>query len=249
VLLIAAANRFLAGGEVGDFWPNSEVFLFTRAVIFEDGVTAARDPNRWFAALKASGMRGVLLGRRRSKGQLPAEMPIHHALDTGAPVIEIGDAAQAGCRVPIDRFHDDGGGKSWSTFYVTAAAEGEAPAPPDLEAVTAVFAEILDELAHFAHAHGMDQFVPSFGAALGALRGAPLERNSYLAGYEELLPDMRARSLFVAAAHAHVFGGMGSWDDHEVPQAAEQFLSLTLRLIAADSDASQAVANTTFAWR
>jgi hypothetical protein len=261
VTLVAAANHFLAGHAVGDFWPKANVFHFANAVRFagpfsaqgwRSDATDAADPNQWFAKLRGAGAQGLLLAiqldcEREKTSGLP---PIGARRGHQVAIIEIFAGSADRWRWSQESFQD-GLGKGWSTTYndATDATAPSRPMPPDMAGVTRSLEDVLSALIPFTRRNGLEQFSPSFEHALACLRSDhPLTGNWYLAGYEQFLHGLDTQRLFAAAKAAHVFGGMGSWNDSGAEREPAEFNRLTLLLLDSLRDAVIAVANSTFRW-
>lgn len=228
VLLVAAANRVIAGGDVGGFWPESNVFHFTRSVAFTGGAgTDAADPDAWFVRLRNARAQGVLLGSTTEF------MEAHLADDIW--------------RKPVEAHSDSVDGKGYSTCYDVCSV-GERPTAPDILFVTAELETVLVALSAFAQDYGLEQFVSSFEQGLVALRSDNPLKDVWYAERFDVFDNLASRRLFAASQASNVFGSMGAWDDRNSADYPPDYQTLTLRLIAATRAAAQAAANATFAW-
>ncbi|HEX4292853.1 MAG TPA: hypothetical protein VHZ29_01830 [Rhizomicrobium sp.] len=258
VTLVAAANLHLAGHATGNYWPHANIFQVTDTVRFagppgrEDlnrAETDAGDPNVWFDKLRRIGARGVLLADTWENPPSAAARSTEALRRKPFAIVEVVDGATDLWRESGEN-PESGGVKGWSATYVRQTAGGaHRPSPPDMAGALRSMDAVLSALIPFTRRNGLTQFSPSFEQALTCLRDdQPLADNWYLKGYEYLLPDLNTQRLFAAATAAHVFGGMGSWNDSGAEREPDEFNRLTERLVASLRNAAVAAANSTFHW-
>ena len=261
--ITCVGNAVLRGRDPERFWPEADVFQFTKLCEFRDvgdngDILVAADPLAWFELLRGRcrGLRLHHAPRPRGPGQ---SIPISERQSVGfvgggpAWLIEAVGETRATLWQGHDRIGDraDAAQKIWLTAYLRA---GEIDPLDATRVLLPLIASELSEALREAEALAV-RLKPHMGlewdavfrearAALTAENPAP----PYYAldGFVDL--DLEQRRLWLCCVKSWVFGGMGSWNDFSPPQAeAAAYERVSERLFQALCDAISALANSTYA--
>lgn len=259
--LTCVGNAYLRGRDVSGFWPDADVFRFSKSCDFrhvegERDTLIAADPLAWFDVLRADGCRGLRLHHaprpRGSKQTIPAPDRMLVGFVGGGPAWPI---EQVGGDTSVvwqgfDRVGDahDPDRKIWLNTYLR---QGET-APQTLSAapvaaIASSLAAVLADIEALAVALQENHFANAFAAAASLLKNdaAPGPVSDFV-DYAPL--DALQLKLLGAVEAAWVFGGMGSWNDVGAPEAHKaDYERLSEALFTVCCDAICAVANASFA--
>jgi hypothetical protein len=259
--LTCVGNGVLRGREVAGFWPNADVFRFSKSCDFrrvegERDELVAADPLAWFAMLRASDCKGLRLHhaqRRRGQNQtIPVSDRDLVGFVGGGPawLIEQVGGEQSAIWQGWDRLgdRDDPERKIWLNTYLRQSETR----PRDLSAappgeIASSLTPLLAEMEKLANKIGAGVFAEIFRDARATAGGAdPLGPPPDFTNYAAL-DDEQARLLRTLEA-SWVFGGMGSWNDVGAPpEDAADYERLSDALFGALNDAICALANSTIA--
>ena len=249
--LTAAANAVLAGRDIGPFWPDNNIFVFTKRFTFQDksGALLAVDPLRWLESLKGN-TQGVWLHnvRRNADDRMESAFAnggrrwiLEAVKPSGSDLWEGTDSL--GDRKAADH-------KIWNTAYTRIATGWQQPrlASRSNADISTDLAKILQNVAAFADDIGRNNFAHIYRDALAVLESASPEPSSSADDFPtlaQLKPD--AARLYRAALGGWNFGGMGSWNDYSSEGETNlRYERLTQELFDRLCEALVAVANTTF---
>jgi hypothetical protein len=224
--LVTHGNAALSGRPVAGFYPSHAAFAFTEHVRFaglepprEAWKTTpfAADPGLWLAKLRDGGCRGLRAWRSASADEDTVSDRFSIAFVGGGGRWLIESVGPAGSDFWMaswklgNRDHPDR--KIWQVTYgrVEQDRPTAAPEPASLDRLSRDLQETLRDAIALSRRNELEEFTPSFEAALDALAA---EREPDLHGLAPpgQLP-LPASRLAAASLHAWVFGGMGSWND------------------------------------
>ena len=252
-----AGNTYLQGRDVGAFWPEAPVFVFTRAVNFVSkagsgacgDVGVAADPLEWFSILSGN-CHGLLLRCPWLDDPANAETQDIYACRSGpSAFIEAIGANGSSIWLPeysIDRQSD--GRKSSSFTYRESGESERRELLRDAAAITSDFDERLLAIADFADREGLDVFSESFNQALQFLwAGSPPSNGWQVESMEGARLPLHARQWLAACSSSWAYGGNGSWTDRGFPpREQEEFVEVTRRLYQIQVEAAVAATNASY---
>lgn len=258
--LVIAGNTFLQAGDIGSFWPDAPVFVFTREVTFVsrwaravvDTPRVAADPRAWFDSLRGDG-RGLVLRCPWLDNPAKAENQDIHACRYGPPAFieAIGLGGVSAWMPEYSRNLQSESRKSASFIYRESGepAQRAATRGRDTGLITRDFEERLRLIAAFSDGEGLDVFSNSFRRALELLRdGDPPRRGWEVDNVEGARLPLHARQWLAACSASSVYGGMGSWNDRLYPAPQqEEFVRVTRALYQIQVEAAVAAINTSCA--
>ena len=260
--LVAVGNAALRGREIAGFWPDDEIFRYSKVcdfrVVDDTGDRLlAPDPLAWFASLRGtcSGLRLHNAPRSRGRGQsILAEERMLVGFVGGGPawLIEAVDVERSQLWLGFDRLgdRDDPQRKIWLNTYLLqgeTAPQHFSAAP--LRIVGQTLGAVLTEIETLARKLEAENFAECFRSARRTLEGkddAALAPWADFTRYADF--DLEQRRLLQAVLSAWVFGGMGSWNDLGAPpEFAGDYDRLSEQLFRALCDGVCALANSTYA--
>jgi hypothetical protein len=240
--LITHGNYFLTTGQISaGYYPNNVTFKFCNKVNFlhlltqADGTTEelvfAADPIEWFNLLQREGCRQLKAYYHPSEGNA-----------NGTPDHQLAGFVGGGGTWLIEAIYpsysdfwaprwevtakDDPEQKIWSVGYGRTVTQAETiNFSPDPVQVEKGLEEILTDIHSFALDHQLNNWADIFQGSAPANNwfGSQINENGY---------DQSALQLMYAAMSAHVFGGMGSWNDlsFETPEDNKAYGELSYYL-------------------
>lgn len=261
LMLVAAGNAWLAGKDIGAFWPEADTFRYVGLCEFrtppasgkdtDEYPLRAADPMAWFESLKpwSTGLRLHHGPSARSPNQqidAPDRMLVGFVGGGARWLIEAVGRERSELWEGFHRFGERTEAKPWLCTHVMQGEVAVADVTPEaFEPAIAELQSALVEIEAFARAEKADNFAECFarGSALLA-SGEPeamdwLDRVMRHAGF-----DRRQASVLQAINHAWVFGGMGSWND--LGLGGEPYDGLSDRLYNALNDCIAGLANSTY---
>lgn len=261
LMLVAAGNAYLAGRDIGAFWPEADTFRYVGLCEFrtppasgkdEDAYPLrAGDPMGWFASLKtwctglrlhhAPGLRG-----QNQQIEAPDRMLVGFVGGGARWLIEAAGRERSELWEGFHRFGDRKDAKPWLCTHILQGEVSLAEVEPQaFEPAVAELRGALVEIEAFARSQQLDNFAECFARGSALLESGEPESMDWLdrvmrhAGL-----DRRQASVLQAINHAWVFGGMGSWND--LGLGGEPYDGLSERLYAALNNAVAGLANATF---
>ncbi|MGA7156129.1 MAG: hypothetical protein WBY53_04745 [Acidobacteriaceae bacterium] len=250
VALVCYGNAALSGHEIPDLFSTNSTSQFCASILFNGTAgPIGSNPNEWFHALLAEGVRGLRLA------QAPRNNP------------KLPDRVTAGF---------SGGGSSWaieaakpdgmSDFYIARWAVGDrkdpnrrlwlveyklvttvptpTPSTTSLQSADDDLTSALRQILAFAINIHADNFAALFANALDSLAN-PSTHHGY---HQDLFPagslSPQAAALLDACQAGWVFGGMGSWNDMGLTDA--EYERVSDNLYRAITEAIPAAANDSF---
>lgn len=249
LVLVAAGNNLIQENTARRFWPDYEIFQYSKECVFvdENGALLAPDPNAWLETIQKSydglwldymGQNAASVPDRMTQGFVGGGRRwLIRAVRGGITELweggdELGDK-------------NDPSGKIWNSGYVRITADWKEKRAPgkSIAEMKAALDGTLQKIGGFARAKKEDNFAESFDSARAALTGRPVRDPLFLNG--EL--SREAAQLWQAIGSAWVFGGMGSWNDIVFEGADhETYVQLSEELYAALNEATAVVANSTW---
>lgn len=247
--LITHGNYFLTTGQISPaYYPANVTFQFCKKVNFlhlsksangtaEENVVAA-DPIVWFHLLQQNGCRQLKAYYHPSEGNA-----------NGTPDHQLAGFVGGGGTWLIEAIYasysdfwagrwevtvkDDPEQKIWSVSYGRTVSQTETiNFSPDPVQVRKGLNDVLTDIHGFAAEHELNNWADIFQGALNALNGSAPANNWFGSQINENGYDQSALQLMYAAMSAHVFGGMGSWNDlsFEIPEDNKQYNELSFYL-------------------
>ena len=246
--LISYGNQFLKTGVVPeDYYPNNLSFKFCNQVNFLDlkaeseghrEEEVAKDPVAWFNYLKQQGCISLAAYYHPSKSN-----------ETDTPDYKLAGMIGGGGTWLLEAIYpaysdfwasrweanqpNDPDQNIWKVSYGRTVSETQTiNFCPDLVETARAFQEILTDVSAFASAHELTNWADIFQKALGILNGGTDRDQWYGNQICETGYDQAALRLIYAAMAAHVFGGMGSWNDlgFETAEDNEEYNELSYYL-------------------
>lgn len=248
LVLVVAGNSLIQENTVRRFWPDYEIFRYSKECVFVDGNGAllAPDPNAWLETIQQN-YDGLWLDYTAQDRGVPDRMT--QGFVGGGRRWLIG--AVRGATTELWEGGDDLGdkndptGKIWNSGYVRVSADWKEKRDPghSIAEMKAALDETLQKIGGFARQQQRNNFAESFEAARAALTGRPVRDPMFRHG--ELGRD--AAQLWQAVGAAWVFGGMGSWNDIVFEGADHAtYEQLSEELYTKLNEATAAVANSTW---
>jgi hypothetical protein len=226
VALSAHGNAALAG-HAAEWDPENSVFRFVNAVRFVGPSSEASDCTAWWNLLKNDGISRLCLVRVPPARRFPGVAEHHEVAFAGG--LAAGILAQSrGNPRQIWRAYwqvtepNHPNRAIWSIEYRSGdvASLTSLPAWPSLDSAAAALAGALRRIRTFAGTQELESWTPWFDQAL-ALLSSP---EPVPPTHPDLLPapgySLAARQILAAAVRGWVFGGMGSWNDADIPDPA-----------------------------
>ena len=261
--LTCVGNAYLRGRDVAGFWPDADIFRFSKSCDFhrvdgEHDTLIAVNPLAWFGALRATGCRGLRLHhapRVRGPNQsIPAPDRMLVGFIGGGPawLIEQACADKSMLWQGFDRLGNrtDADNKIWLHTYLRQGETApQAFVSQPLNMAAEDLGGALADIARLAGRMGLQHWCELFGKAREALTDANATSGGYIEDFDRYADfDDAQRSLLVAVSRGWMFGGMGSWNDI-APEAefAADYEHMSQRLFEALCDAVCAIANASFA--
>jgi hypothetical protein len=209
----------------------------------------APTPDAWFDWLRATGVQSLRMRREPQHHPLaPDRMTAGFANGGGNWLLcAFGGRSSAHWLAHWDVWNRDAPAQRiWRVAYrLVRTGAGREPAP-DVAAVSAALHAALVDIRSFSAAHQCDPFTADFDDALAALDGAPRPPDYHNDLFEPGALSGSATRLLIAAQHASVFGGMGSWNDMGFDGDAQAtYERVSEALFRALNDALCAAANST----
>ncbi|UEG51490.1 hypothetical protein LLH06_10945 [Mucilaginibacter daejeonensis] len=247
--LITHGNYFLSKGEVAPgYYPNNITFQFCNTIEFlhlatdPDGTAReqmiAADPIAWFNVLKGDGCYQLKAYYHPSE-EGPDRTPDHKMAGFvgggGTWLMEAIYPSYSDFWAPrwVVARQDDPERKIWSVSYGRTVGQTDTiDFCPDTMQIRETFKDILIDIEAFAREHELNNWADIFKGALNVLNGAAPSNNWYSEQINENGYDRPALQLLYAAMSAHVFGGMGSWNDlgFEKEEDAQRYEDLSFYL-------------------
>ena len=227
VALVAHGNAWLAGDRraPAGLAPNS-TFQFVRAVRFErrtSGLFAklevAEDTDTWLRQLALHETSALWLDTRQfGRGALPDHIAAAFANGARASILAEGPKPErwvptwsVGRQATAEEKH------IWDVLYVGGPDRNGPPKAIAVDTARARLLEAAEAARDLARRVGWLDWAGYFDEALGEYRSIdPAIRYN-----ADLLPPgspLERRQLIALAVGSHVFGGMGSWNDMDVPR-------------------------------
>lgn len=228
--LITHGNYFLTTGQVSPgFYPDNVTFKFCNKIDFlhlstladgtaEEKVVAA-NPVAWFNLLQQDNCRQLKAYYHPSEGNA-----------NGTPDHQLAGFVGGGGTWLIETIYasysdfwaarweataqNDPEQKIWSVSYGRTVSQAETiNFSPDPVQVREGLKDILTDIHSFAANHQLSNWADVFQGALEVLEGSAPANNWFGSQINESSYDQSALQLMYSAMSAHVFGGMGSWND------------------------------------
>ena len=259
--LVAVGNAALAGRDVAGFWPDAELFRYSKSCDFRvvgEGrdTLAASNPLAWFETLRGecTGLRLHHAPRPRGPKQtLPVEERMLVGFVGGGPawLIEVVRAEQSQIWQGYDRLGDrnDPQQKIWlNTYLLQGETAPQSLSVTPLKVVTQSLTQVLTEIEALARKMDAENFAEAFNTARLTLDGkddAALAPWADFARWADF--GVEQRRVLQAALQGWVFGGMGSWNDIGAPkELAGEYDRLSEQLFRSLCDSVCALANSTY---
>ena len=258
VALVAHGNAWLASDRAAraaaPSLATNSTFQFVRGVRFERRTTGlfaklevAEDADTWLRQLATREVTGLWLDTRQfSLGALPDHIAAAFANGARASILAGGSKPErwvatwsVGVQPTAEEKH------IWDVLYVGGPDKNGPPTAVSVDAARSGLAEVVEAARAFALRLGWQDWAEYFDAAFAEFRSEdPAIRYNL-----DLLPPsspLDRRQLVALAVGSHVFGGMGSWNDMDVPNnEAGAYHRLSETLYAAILDGLMAGANPT----
>lgn len=265
VAIVCAGNRYLQGGDIGEFWPQAPVFNFLKLVEFrhppasgkdtDDHSLIASDPMEWFENLKprCHGFRLHQVSPTRGPNQqldVPDRMLAGFVGGGQRWLIEAVGETESELWEAFHRVGDrnDPQRRIWKCTHILQAIAPRAQLDADaakfrFEDAVVRFRKALVHIETYARDEKYDNFADIFNEATDTLdAGKPMiEGDDPMAPYTGFTE--RQAAVFEACSRAWVFGGMGSWNDLG---GGERYDRVSQALYDSLNDCIAAVANSTF---
>lgn len=247
--LITFGNQFLKTGQLPDsYYPANPVFKFCNTVNFmhlsslPDGTTTEKavsnTPIDWFKLLKQEGcqeLKAYYHPTERNNSGTPDHKMAGFVGGGGTWLIEAIYPTYSdfwAARWQVTR-QDDPEQNIWSVNYGRTVHQTDTiNFRPDTDDIRKGLHSVLNNIKLFAEQHQLSNWASIFDKALQVLQGKTpadewLDQQMSKEGYEP--KDLQ---LIYAAMTAHVFGGMGSWNDlgFEKPEDNARYEELSFRL-------------------
>lgn len=247
--LITYGNQFLQTGElITAYFPANNVFKFCNKTDFVYLVSlpdstateevAAANPLDWFKLLKQEGCKKLMAYYHPSEGN-ESETPDHKLAGFvgggGTWLIEAVYASHSdywAARWEVTH-PDDPESNIWSVSYGRTVAQAETICfKPDPLQVSQGLNDVLVDIKQFAQQHQLNNWADIFQKALNILNGSAAVNNWHSDSINEYGYERSSLQLIYAAMSAHVFGGMGSWNDlgFDNPEDNQQYDTLSFYL-------------------
>ena len=260
-MIVAAGNAWLAGRDVGAFWPEADIFRYVGLCEFrtppasgsdaDEYPLRATDPMMWFASLKpwcrgfrlhhAAGHRGPL-----QQIETPDRMLVGFVGGGARWLIEAVGQERSELWEGFHRFGDRDAAKPWLCTHILQGEVDLAEVKPEaLARSTEALRSALADIEAFARTEQLTNFADCFARASALLASGEPDKMEWLdrvmrhAGF-----DRQQASVLQAINHAWVFGGMGSWNDLDL--RGEPYDGLSERLYVALNNCVAGLANSTF---
>jgi hypothetical protein len=247
--LITFGNQYLKTNQVPDnYYPTNPVFKFCNQVDFmhlsslPDGTTTekaiAANPAAWFKLLEQEGCRELKAYYHPSEGN--ANNTPDHKLagfvgGGGAWLIEAIYPSYSdfwAARWQVTK-QDDPNQNIWSVNYGRTVHQTDTiNFKPDTDDIRTGLSNALTDIKQFAESHQLSNWATIFNKALQVLQGN-IPADEWLDGQiSKEGYDQKELQLICAAMSAHVFGGMGSWNDlgFDKPDDNARYEELSFRL-------------------
>lgn len=224
--LVAHGNAALAES-AAELFPANSTFRFVNAIRFIGPSWQASDCATWWRMVKDEGISRLQLVRMPPARRFPGVSEHHEVAFAGGLAAGIlalsGGSPREVWRGMWQVTEPKHPAKAiWTTDYVGSGAASltDIPPSPDLNAAAGALATALERIRAFAATQELESWTPWFDQALALLASpAPVPPT-----HPDLLPDrgypLLARQLLAAAVRGWVFGGMGSWNDADLPDPA-----------------------------
>ena len=247
VALVAHGNAALAGSPV-ELFPGNSTFRFVNAIRFIGPSWEAADCATWWKMMKDEGISRLQLVRMPPAKRFPGVAEYHNVAFAGgmaAGIVTQSDGRppefwRAHWRVTEPRHPSNA---IWTVDYHSGEATLLTPDPdvPSIDSAGKTLAQALARIRAFATTQELESWTPWFDQALALLSSpAPVPPN-----HPDILPNfgysIRARQLLAAAVRGWVFGGMGSWNDADLPDPAYE--SVTQEYFEAEMNGVVAAVN------
>ena len=247
--LITHGNQFITTGQIPlDYYPDNIAFKFCNTVNFihlagqadagtQETVVAANPPG-WFALLKQEGCRMLKAYFHPSAGN-----------ETGTPDHKLAGFVGGGGTWLIEDVYascsnfwaarwevtqpDEPNRNIWAVSYGRTITHTETiNFCPDTQQARQRLQEVLIEITAFARQHELANWADIFQNALDILKTSAPANSWHTRQIDETGYSQTNLQLMYAAMAAHVFGGMGSWNDlgFEKSQDMQQYDDLSYRL-------------------
>lgn len=254
--LITHGNAYLSSSQkdAPELFPAHSTFRYVSEVSFQRETFSfgllrrhqviSQDTHTWFAVLRAEEVQKLRLGLLQEESQLPPHVANAFA-GGGAWVIQTNKQKSWRAKWSVVN-QDHPQHRIWAVEYWET---GELPIKtdfPDLVAARENLEKSLVEARDFSERCKLN-WEKSFTKAIELLGDSA----AVVPYHADLLPqafeNRMARQLISGAAKAWVFGGMGSWSDVHLPDAAQkmEYQHITRNLYQAVLQAFGAVANST----
>jgi len=247
--LITHGNYFLTTGQISPgYYPDNVTFKFCNKIDFlhlytqADGTAeekkVAADPIAWFNLLQQEGCRQLKAYYHPSEGN-----------ENGTPDHQLAGFVGGGGTWLIETIYDsysdfwaarwevtakdDPEQKIWSIGYGRTVSQTKTiNFSPDPLQVRKGLNDVLIDIHAFAAGHQLNNWANIFQGALNVLNGSAPGNNWFGSQINESGYDRSALQLMYAAMSAHVFGGMGSWNDlsFESPEDNKEYNELSYYL-------------------
>ncbi len=228
--LITYGNQYLKNVEIpNDYYPGNSAFKFCNQVNFIDLQPVAGekhleelwadDPLAWFNRLKLDGCLRLMAYYHPSEGNEQGTPDHKLAGFVGGGGTWLIEAVYEGYsdfwaeRWEVSR-PDDPDQLIWAVSYGRTVSRIDTIAfSPDHFDATEDLREILTDIRDFAARNDLESWTGVFDRSLSILDGSGEMNNWYAGTIAERAYSQSALRLIYAAMSAHVFGGMGSWND------------------------------------
>jgi hypothetical protein len=247
--LITHGNYFLKTGQSSpNYYPENTTFKFCNKTDFiylntlADGTiqeqVIAPNPINWFTLLQQDGCQELKAYYHPSEGN-----------ESGTPDHKLAGMVGGGGTWLIEAIYssysdfwaarwevtqpDNAERNIWSVSYGRTVSQTDTiNFCPDPIQIRQGLKDILVEINSFAAAHQLNNWTDIFQTALNVLSGSAPANNWFGEQINEFGYSQSALQLMYAAMSAHVFGGMGSWNDigFEDPKENETYEKLSFYL-------------------
>jgi len=227
--LAAHGNAHLAGETVAELFPGNSTFRYVNGVRFRHENDETTDCLSWWGRLRDGAVTRLGLVRVRPKRRFPGILE-HEAVafagGLSAGILTYSGVDSRDLWRPhwevTEPNHPDR--SIWAIDYAATPPAGVTlqELPGDLGAARSRMATALERIRAFAATQELESWTPWFDQALALLASpAPVPPT-----HPDILPpvgySLMARQVLSAAARGWVFGGMGSWNDADLPDTAYQ---------------------------